>query len=582
MFRLKNILSLDKTMPLVVLALIEFFCFFPAMRRVGFYLDDWATMAYLHFAPKDQGIFEFFKYYLLHDSRVQNRPIEVIHFGLIHWLFGSQPFAFHFVNVFMEVLAAYLAYKIFLRISSSRAISILSAIFFILHPAHDSSHYWVICSSVTLSLCLYLGSLLTILQFSNDFEQKGKGKRLIVLAATSSLCFLLSLLNYETLLPLAAVNVLLVFVSRFTAQSEKSAGRLAQASKAAGLVAFFMALPVVALLCYLKLVMPLVGVGYVHGVVFDLGTMLKIVGRGLELNMPITLFGFAVQQSANTLAAVTIGDWLHLAAIAIVTFCAVVLFCRRDQGDESTALQGPRKNYRGWYLMLVGFIGVIASYSIFGLNAEYEPTYYTIVNRINMGGSFSSAIFLLGFLRLVSDCIPSRVQAVWPYLLALFASVIASTFSLANFALAKPWVASWVTQTAIRKNVLSHAVELGKAPTLLLVNCPRYVLWSPVFDGVWDFSNMLRIALDDSNVNANVISERLTIDDTAVTDISRGFKCGQYPFEKLFLFVAPGGPLVRAANAKAFIETVERKGMGFGLAPDAIAKWKREAHITLY
>lgn len=582
MSRLKSIANLENALPLVALAWIEFFCFFPAMRKVGFYLDDWATMAYLHFAPKNQGIFEFFKYYLLNDSRVQNRPLEVIHFGLIHWLFGGEPFPFHLTNVLMEILAGYLAYLVFLRVSESRAISMLAAIFFILHPAHDSSHYWVICSSVTLSLCLYLGSLVCLLHFADGLQActsgaSGQGKPGLLWAVASSLCFFLSLLNYETLLPLAAVNVLLVFFVLFAGR-EKTQGQLMYALKVAAGVAALMALPVVLLLGYLKVVMPLLGKGYVHGVVFDLETMLQIVGSGVDLNTPLTLFHFVFQQASNTFGEITKVDWLHLAAISLVSFLSVFLLCQIDlrRNDEASKGQFSIRGTSGLWLVLIGVIGVIASYSIFGLNAEYTPTYYTILNRINAGASFCSAIILLGFLKLANDNAPARANGVAPFALAFLAALFASAFTSANLALAKPWVASWATQTAIKKNIVVHAAELGRAPSLLLVNCPRYVLWSPVFDGVWDFSNMLRIALDDFNVNANVISERLTLDEKGATDISHGFQCGQYPFSKLFLFVAPDGPLERVVDERGFVDTVKRKGMGFGLAPDIVEKWEEE------
>ncbi len=533
-------------------------------------------MAYLHFAPKNQGIFEFFKYYLLNDSRVQNRPLEVVHFGLIHWLFGGEPLPFHLINGLMEILAGYLAYLVFLRLSASRAISLLVAIYFILHPAHDSSHYWVICSSVTLSLCLYLGSVLSTLHFVAALETAKAGQSrtaMLLWASASSVLFLLSLLNYETLLPLAAVNVLLAF---FVAH--KAGLALSTAVKATASVAAFMALPVVLLLSYLKLLMPLLGKGYVHGVVFDLRTMLSIVAKGLDLNTPWTLWQFILQQAGNTLGEISKGDWLNLLFVVLASFLSVLLLCRVDWRHSEDSSSGPA----GLWLVLIGLIGIVASYSIFGLNAEYEPTYYTIVNRINMGASFCSAIALLGLLKLAGDNLAPKAKVAAPFVLGLVAAFFATAFSLTNFALAKPWVASWTAQTAIRRNLVGRAAELGRAPSLLLVNCPRYVLWSPVFDGVWDFSNMLRIALDDFNVNGNVISERLILDAKGVTDISHGFQCGQYPFSKLFLFVAPEGPLERVVDGPGFVETVERRGMSFGLAPDTIVKWKKELHSSLY
>ncbi len=65
-------------------------------------------------------------------------------------------------------------------------------------------------------------------------------------------------------------------------------------------------------------------------------------------------------------------------------------------------------------------------------------------------------------------------------------------FIIANWALAQPWVASQKAQTGIiylmkqKKGVIQHP------DSVLLADCPRYVMWSPVFDGVWDFQSMTR------------------------------------------------------------------------------------------
>ena len=162
------------------------------MRKVGFYLDDWATMAYLHFAPAGDPL-ALMRYYFLNDPRVQGRPLEVLHFGLIYWFAGAQPLAFHLVNLGLELLAAALAYLVFLRLSALRAPAFLAALFFMLNPSHDSTHYWVICSSVTLSMCLYLLSLLGSLQ--SILMPAAAGIKRILPLCGGAVCYFLSLLN---------------------------------------------------------------------------------------------------------------------------------------------------------------------------------------------------------------------------------------------------------------------------------------------------------------------------------------------------------------------------------------------------
>ncbi len=565
----------------VALVVIELICFLPIMGKVGFYLDDWATMAYLHFAPHNQGFQKFLEYYLLNDSRVQNRPLEVLHFGLIHWFAGTNPWPFHLCNLCLEVLSSYLAYRIFVRISGAKAISIVAAFFFLLHPGHDSTHYWVICSSVTLSMFLYLCSLHFSLAFVDITQRAGsRHLRLFRTVALSAFFFLLSLLNYETLIPLAAINVLLV---SFLTKQSRAAENWLVPMRNGFVVAASLSISIAVLFCYLKFLMPIFGKGYVHQAAFDWSLLLKTIKRGCELNLPVAFSAFALEQCQSVWASVTRAEWLRIVASGAVSGGIVFWLRKFDRSERLLSLnQDPASpSLSSVWLAVIGAFGVIVSYSIFGLNSDYEPTYYTIINRINAGASFASAILLLGLLKLALNWLDKCAEIIATVLLSLLAVLLVTFFTLTNFAMARPWLASWQTQTVIRTNILAQKSVLGRAPTLLLLNCPRYVMWSPVFDGVWDFSNMLRIGLNDFNVNANVISERLTLDDKSIIDVSRGFKCGQYPFSKLFLFVAPDGPLVRALDGKSFVRTVEEKGMGFGLAPDAIVKWKKSTNSKL-
>lgn len=562
----------------LVLAFIELCCFLPIMGKVGFYLDDWATMAYLHFAPRNQGLIEYLKYYLLNDSRVQNRPLEVLHFGLIDWFAGANPLIFHLFNLGLEALCAFLAYRIFVRISGEKAIALIAALFFLLHPGHDSTHYWVICSSVTLSMFLYLCSLHFSLAFADSAIVQGQsGVRFKpwLFASLASLFFLLSLLNYETLVPLAALNVLLVAaLTKRSLAAESWLRVLRQGFVVASALGFAIGL----LFCYLKLCMPLLGKGYVHQAIFDWPVMFKTVTRGCELNLPVNLVAFAREQCQTVWTSVTRAEWLRLSSMGLVAG-AMVFILRQADTRERTAMSPPEPA-RGYltplYLIAIGVMGVIASYSVFGLSSDYEPTYYTIVNRINAGGAFASSIVLLGLLKLVPYRSGVHANNLVYVLLVLLSSALVACFSLTNFALARPWLVSWQTQTTIRKNILAQRDNLGKSPTLLLVNCPRYVMWSPVFDGVWDFCNMLRIGLNDFDVNASVVSDRLSVDPKGVKDVARGYECGRYPFDRLILVVAPGAELIAARDAKHFIQTVSARGMGFGLPAKCIERWEKE------
>ncbi|MBK9622085.1 MAG: hypothetical protein IPO31_23120 [Candidatus Obscuribacter sp.] len=119
--------------------------------------------------------------------------------------------------------------------------------------------------------------------------------------------------------------------------------------------------------------------------------------------------------------------------------------------------------------------------------------------------------------------------------------------------------------------------QLAPDACVLLANCPRYVMWAPVYDGVWDFQNMARVMLGRDGAQGNVVSDRLQIDKDGLTDISYGFTCGKYPFSKLYVLIAPGDELVRVPDAQTFINLVDKKGRQFGLDDKVLATWREQA-----
>ena len=132
------------------------------------------------------------------------RPVEAVHFSLMYLLFGDQPLGYHLMNGVLEVLSAVLFYLVLCRIGIGYGVAILSAMLLLVYPNHDSTHYWMVCGSVTLSLVFSLASILLSLQAIT-----AKRRWLQTLGAT--FFYGLSMFNYETLMPLAFLNVALVY-----------------------------------------------------------------------------------------------------------------------------------------------------------------------------------------------------------------------------------------------------------------------------------------------------------------------------------------------------------------------------------
>ena len=546
------------------------------IAHVGFYLDDWATLSFLHFAPREDGLLGLWKNYLLSDGRVLIRPIEVIHYGTIFWFAGLKPYAYHLVNLVFEILAAFFAFLCLRKLSGVSSLSLVAAIFILLHPGHDSSRYWVICTSVSLSLALYFVSFFASLK---GLDRKGTGS--LFWHAAAGFFFLLSLLNYETFLPLAALSVLSAFYTGFRESAFAPGDWQGSLSKLALLkrglaralpVLLSLVLPLVLLLIYLKIIVPLFGHGYAHPVKLDAKVMLDTVFTGLALNTPWQAGAFFLTQARDAVSTWTSGEIVRLLLIALISGGSVYLL-------NAFSLKAPDTGrLRPLDLISLGIVSMVASYTIFGLSPDYKPTYLTLVNRVNTGASVSAALILLGLLLLLGK-FSVRLRVIVPVVAAVF---FAAFFTLADWGLAKPWITSWYTQRTIFEAISKKRDEIPRGSSVLLVNCPRYALWSPVFDGVWDFQNMLRIITNDKSASGNVVSERLSVEKGALVDVSYNYECGRYPFKSLFLLVAPGtGGFIRCPDGGTFVSVVEREGMTFGLDKKVLSKWRSQIGDSL-
>jgi hypothetical protein len=147
---------------------------------------------------------------------------------------------------------------------------------------------------------------------------------------------------------------------------------------------------------------------------------------------------------------------------------------------------------------------------------------------------------------------------------------------LANRGYARAWELCWYTQTVIRDSLRQHCDRFKDGDSVILANCPRYVLWSPLFDGIWDFQPMLQLTLKNKAIKGGVVSERMVIEGNTVKDISKGTVCNVYDFGKSYLIFPPHGDIEAVDSPTAFINLIEQRGMKFGLDKAALRQWKEE------
>ncbi|MBL0189749.1 MAG: hypothetical protein IPP97_28860 [Candidatus Obscuribacter sp.] len=343
---------------LIVLTIVEMLTFLPIISKVGYYLDDWATLAFLHFAPHGDTLWGLLRDYFINDSRVLIRPVEVLHFGLIYWFCGESSYNYHLIYLFMEVASAYLCYLIFNRLSGK--------------PALPWLHHYIFAASrsrcgTLLGHCGSLGLSTLFMQLSMYFAIKAYDARTFariwLFNALAGLSYLTGLLNYESILPLAATPVMCLFVLAYKESAGTFVARSISGIKAALPTIVLSILSVVAFVGYQKVLMPYLGLGYAHAVTLDPALMVKTIATGIDINLPGPSMTFFGGQAKACLDEISRSEIWRLAFIALTSVVALVWFIRSG-GAKSTDPALANRYLGPWSLIAIGCISVVATYSI--------------------------------------------------------------------------------------------------------------------------------------------------------------------------------------------------------------------------
>ncbi|PZM85348.1 MAG: hypothetical protein DKT66_03960 [Candidatus Melainabacteria bacterium] len=540
-----------------LLILLEALVFGPFVSKIGFYLDDWVMVSLLRGGPQD--IAGAFANYFFNDPKVIIRPIEVLHFGLLYLIFGTKPLGYHLVNAFFEICVCVLLYMALKRFTGSRFLSFVSTAAFILYPIRDSTHYWILCSSVSLSLALYLGSLILSL--------KGLQENKPGLYIAAALPFAIGLFNYEVFMPFACVSALCVLLMSLRSANLSSSLRQA--------VYCFIPLFVsaLALFGYQRFIVPHLGIGFLHHLVIDPGQILHVISAGVGTSNIFSALPFFREQ-ISVLLLNPLTSWNVFSLALILTGTALTSFFLLITEASQVKLRTMAE------IALVGVAAIITSLAIFGLNNQYEPTLMTLVNRIftgaSLGWSFIFSALVLACASLSFHRIKSKLALKSAAIaLAGLMSFGAVFFTLVNWQLANPWVVSQRAQQDVIFLVKSLRGKVKPSDSLILTDFPRYVMWSPIFDGVWDFQSMVRIILNEPKMRAGVVSDRLVIGKDDIKDISVGYTCATYPIKDIKLLVPGRNQLMPVTTARQFVDFVEANSAKSLLSADTVGKWQR-------
>ena len=160
--------------------------------RNEFVWDDESLIVIARYIKSFRYISEIFRTGLLHDLGVISsfyRPLQVFTFTIDYHLWGLDPAGYHFANLLFHISASVLIYYFILKVSKDRAVSLLSALFFVVHPIHTEAVTYISGRADSMSLVFVLSTFLLLLKF--------KETKQVYLYILSMASFILALLSKE-------------------------------------------------------------------------------------------------------------------------------------------------------------------------------------------------------------------------------------------------------------------------------------------------------------------------------------------------------------------------------------------------
>ena len=194
---------------LLVLVVAGFFVYFNSFSNKLFWDDDDGITNNIYI--KDWSYFpKYFSENLIAGvGQVSNywRPFTLISFAVDYHLFGLTPAGYHFDNLLWHILAAWLIYLLFYKLSKRPWLSFWPALIFLIHPLQTEAVTYVSGRADPMAAVFVLLSLITYVIYR---QQKNK-----IFIGLSLLAFLGALLSKEQSIMLPALILIIEFLFFF-------------------------------------------------------------------------------------------------------------------------------------------------------------------------------------------------------------------------------------------------------------------------------------------------------------------------------------------------------------------------------
>lgn len=187
---------------IILLSFLIVFCFNSILENY-FVGDDFAWLKWAATSRADDLL-----NYFVNSEGFFYRPLAKVLFFFIQPISLLQPDGYHLMSLFFHFIGVVTVYFLSLKLTGKKLIALLTGLFFLIHPIHEESLFWISCLSGLMAAVFYLLSFLFYLLWREKRSLTQFGFWFL-----SLLFFILSLTSHElaVTLPLALIFYDLIF-----------------------------------------------------------------------------------------------------------------------------------------------------------------------------------------------------------------------------------------------------------------------------------------------------------------------------------------------------------------------------------
>lgn len=499
----------------------------PYLAGLGFYSDDWSTVADF----SNHGTSAVIREMLMPGTTWRLRPVQIVFLALTYNAFHLHTLLYHILITLSVGVTAVFAYLAINELQIGRWLAFSIAVVFGLLPHYSSNNIWIASHVAVLSVTFALAGVYAMLRAAQAGE-----KRWPAWAICAALAMALSVLSYEIAFGIIAASVVLLgwmMYERDRAEAGRFPRRLAGV---AGMAAVLLVLVAVKAHEETRIVY--------HGHFF--GHFWKLIWHALGqsvlfdfwtygLHMPVVLTDL-YRQSALSIAAV-------IASGAVFALVAAYLWTCMDP----SAIPRPRTCL---WLILISFIIFALGYGLFLPVIDANFSSAGVANRVTMASALGTACVPVAIAGLICAYMASPVLRRRVFSVAM--GLICAVNCLVMCGIGHYWDNAAAQQSAILASIKTNVRSLPHDSVLLLDGVCRYSGPAVVFEIGYDITGALQLTLKDESLNADVISPNLHFNDDAADSMFFGAPFGHYPYgDHLFVYNVPHTSLTSLPSKEA-------------------------------